>query len=585
MATIPAAEWMPDQPPVQNPISGTVKNCVPLTDKSYGPLMSLAPSYSALNGRAQGAFGIRDNSQSGYIFAGTGSKLYELSASTSGWADVTNANNSYVCAVADTWRFLLFGQDVIATDYEDPLQVFALGSSSKFADLAQGGISSLVLVAGSGYTNGTFALSVTGPGSGSGFVGTVTVASGALSSFAITVAGRNYPQTATIAIPGGAGGGSAGSITPVIADIAPQAKFMAVVKDFVMLGNTTDGVNGKKTQRLWWGGAGNDSSWKTPGTSSALAVQSDFQDILGDFGDMTGIVTNLPYADAAVFFERAVFRVNYTGPPVIFDILPASGVRGCLYPNSITLTPVGVVYLGEDGFYLFDGLQAKSIGFQKWDRTINADVNPSLPERFVSTIDPVNKYYVAAYPQVAQTNCNRMLFYNWMTGRMTFADALTIETLVTAPALGFTEETVDQGLYNADTLPYSYDSPVWTGSGRRSIACFDATHTLNYFTGTALAPTVETQEVAPGRHRLAHIRRATPLVDGGTPSLTPVTRNRMEDAPVLGTASAMNADGYCPLHVTARFHRMQITLPAAASWQHIQGVDVPDDAVSFKGSR
>src|SRR6202034_3324489 len=77
-----------------------------------------------------------------------------------------------------------------------------------------GYISTLTLVAGSGYTNGTYALTVTNPGSGTGFAATVTVSSNTLASFNITNHGFNYPTSATIGIPAGAGGGTGGSITP-----------------------------------------------------------------------------------------------------------------------------------------------------------------------------------------------------------------------------------------------------------------------------------------------------------------------------------------------------------------------------------
>ena len=49
---------------------------------------------------------------------------------------------------------------------------------------------------------------------------------------------------------------------------------------------------------------------------------------------------NLGTADAAVFFERAVWRVVYTGPPGIFSFFPAEGVRGTPAPASIAQTRV-----------------------------------------------------------------------------------------------------------------------------------------------------------------------------------------------------------------------------------------------------
>src|SRR5579884_2534303 len=83
-------------------------------------------------------------------------------------------------------------------------------TNSVVMSFVNGSITALTLGAGTGYTNGTYALSVTGAGSGSGFAGTVTVSGGALTSYSITNVGSDYPTTATISIPAGAGAGTGG---------------------------------------------------------------------------------------------------------------------------------------------------------------------------------------------------------------------------------------------------------------------------------------------------------------------------------------------------------------------------------------
>lgn len=74
----------------------------------------------------------------------------------------------------------------------------------------------LTLVAGSGYTNGTYTWTATGGGCSTEPVGTVTVAGAVLTSATIgaTTQGVGCTSTPTIPIPGGAGAGSGGSITP-----------------------------------------------------------------------------------------------------------------------------------------------------------------------------------------------------------------------------------------------------------------------------------------------------------------------------------------------------------------------------------
>lgn len=61
-----------------------------------------------------------------------------------------------------------------------------------------------------------------------------------------------------------------------LAAAAPQARTMAVIKDFLMVGNTIDGTDGDQPSRVWWPAINDIDNWPTPGSSSAAQVQSDF---------------------------------------------------------------------------------------------------------------------------------------------------------------------------------------------------------------------------------------------------------------------------------------------------------------------
>jgi hypothetical protein len=47
----------------------------------------------------------------------------------------------------------------------------------------------------------------------------------------------------------------------------------------------------------------------------------------------------------------------------------------------------------------------------------------------------------------------------------------------------------------------------------------------------------------------------------------------------------MNSEGFCPLNADSRYLRLQLTLPANTAFNHIKGVDVPDDHLSQTGAR
>ncbi len=266
------APYAPDLPDFDAAGSNVVLNVVPRTPLSYGPVGVLTAATSgALDARCQGSAAFIDSTGNIFLFAGDATDLYLYQTGTGLWAKVSRVNGGYTTPVEGQWNFEFFNGDVIATNFNDPIQYYTLGTSTKFADLANGGITALTLVAGTGYTNGTYALAVTGAGSGTGFAGTVTVSGTGLTSYAITNIGRLYPKTATIAVPAGAGAGSGGSITPTIADIAPKARYMATVKNFLVVANTWDSTDLYQPQRVWWSGLANAHSWPTPGRGSGSA--------------------------------------------------------------------------------------------------------------------------------------------------------------------------------------------------------------------------------------------------------------------------------------------------------------------------
>lgn len=84
----------------------------------------------------------------------------------------------------------------------------------------------LNIIAGSGYTNGTFTWTSTGGGCSVNASGTITVTGGAIgvlaSTYTISNNGSGCTSRPTIAIPAGASGGSGGSITPTVYQLTPH---------------------------------------------------------------------------------------------------------------------------------------------------------------------------------------------------------------------------------------------------------------------------------------------------------------------------------------------------------------------------
>jgi hypothetical protein len=274
--------------------------------------------------------------------------------------------------------------------------------------------------------------------------------------------------------------------------LAPRAKYCEAVGDFVMLANTFDGTDGTQPQRVWWCSIGDPTSWPTPGGTTAIQTQSDFQDLQQtDLGEITGLVAGpLPTASATIFCRNGVYAALYVGSPAIFSFKVIDGVPGCLSPRSIVkrrITAGGVTsgviyYRGDDRcFYAFNGTSALPIGANRVDRFVQNEIDPSLESTVLGTIDPVKKLIYWAYSTVGSTVYNRMVAFNWDVNRWSYIDLTnnTIEWITQSASIGYTLDGLDATGYNMDTLPYSLDSEVWAG-GAPVIAVFNSAHRLEH---------------------------------------------------------------------------------------------------------
>lgn len=129
---LPLAEWKPDLPDHENDGAIEALNVLP-AQKSYRPLNSLQAFSGALTGVCLGAIRAADSSGNTYNFAGDTSVLYSLAAAGT-WSDVKKAGG-YSTASDGRWNFGQYGLQVIATNFDDAIQEYTLGTSTIFADL------------------------------------------------------------------------------------------------------------------------------------------------------------------------------------------------------------------------------------------------------------------------------------------------------------------------------------------------------------------------------------------------------------------------------------------------------------------
>lgn len=132
--TLPAALYAPDLSAWAG-ASANIRNVVPRTPESYGPVGQPAIYSSALTARCQGGAGFIDSGSNVFLFAGDSQDLYKMVSGSVTWSNVSKSLHAYGIGSDSQWQFVYFNGDVIATDFVDQPQMFTLASSVAFADL------------------------------------------------------------------------------------------------------------------------------------------------------------------------------------------------------------------------------------------------------------------------------------------------------------------------------------------------------------------------------------------------------------------------------------------------------------------
>ena len=128
-------EWLPDQPALENPGVTLATNVVPVA-AGYKAMKTMADYSGAADAYLRGIFAGKGSNDTNNLFAGDATKLYLLSAGDSSLANKSKSGN-YTLGTKDAWRFVQFGDRVIAAHgTDDILQSYVIGTSSLFADLS-----------------------------------------------------------------------------------------------------------------------------------------------------------------------------------------------------------------------------------------------------------------------------------------------------------------------------------------------------------------------------------------------------------------------------------------------------------------
>lgn len=345
--------------------------------------------------------------------------------------------------------------------------------------------------------------------------------------------------------------GSSTAFADLSAD-APVAKFVTVVRDFVVAANINAGTNPNKVQ---WSDLNDETDW-----TSAATSQADFQE-MSDGGNITGLTGG---EFGLVLMERAVARMTYTGSPYFFQFDTISRGLGCMESGSVTQYGNTTYFLSDNGFYACDGQNLIPIGAEKVDKFFLSDANQSELSTMSASVDPIRKLVLWEYKN--NDGNNALLIYNWQVKRWTYGitDAQFLSTAAT-PAL--TLEALD-AFGTVDSITTSFDSRVWVGG--KSILSGIRDNKIITFTGANTNAQLATGDIELSQNSVVTVIK--PLSEDGSCNAQISSSRSLQSVPNYGAISYQNADGRCPVRSAGRFHRIRL-LPSGV-WINIVGMDI-----------
>lgn len=338
-----------------------------------------------------------------------------------------------------------------------------------------------------------------------------------------------------------------------LAAAAPIAKYVTVVRDFVVAANLDSGTNANKIQ---WSDINDETDWVSGGAS-----QSDYQ-ILADGGNIRGVTGG---EFGLVLLDRAIVRMTYIGSPYFFQFDTIARGVGCVEGNSVAKYGNMTYFLGEEGFYGCDGQTVTAIGNEKVDRWFWSNANPSKLSSMSTTVDPFRKIVVWHF--IDNFANKSLIIYNWQVNKWTYG-ITDVDYVASSATAGSTLEGMD--LYgNMDTIETSFDSPLFSG-GKFLFSGARGTKIVT-FTGQPSAAQIDTGLI--GSQYPSVVTLARPLVDSGSADVAIASQVRLNQVVDFGTYTSADSENRVSLRSAGKYHKLSIK-PTGANWQNIIGIDL-----------
>ena len=517
MPIIPFPEWAPDQPDFNPPGSSVIRNCTPLTAKSYGPMPTPQLwSQNALDARCQGSYSVKDANDAVYVFAGDQTKLYMIPPSGESFADASRTTGgAYATQPVGSggfWSMTAFGKRVVASNYIDSMQTIVLGQTH-FSELSATAPKAKFVAVVKDFL---FAANTVDPTDGAvpyrvwwSALGNPTLwpTPGSVTAQQLQSDYQDLVQT------------DLGVITGLSSGFLGNADVAVFMERGIYVFNFT-------------------------GPPQIFSVR---------------VAGNAPGAIAPLSIVPGRLRAP-NGPilPAVFYL----GEDGFQAFTGDAAVPIGAQKFDREFFRECNGT------YLHYVQGVADPASKLIFWAFASEVSNEGLF-------------DRVLVYNWELGRAVICDMnpeinhgewLTRNTMY---ASAYNLEELDQ-FGNLEVIRPSFDDRFWTGDQTARLSMYRSDHTLALWTGPAMGPTLDIPEIEFAKGRRSWVTNARPLIDGGVAAGTVQLgrRDRLADPVVWGAEVPINIIGECPQRASGRYIRLRFHMPPGQNFSHLQGLDV-----------
>jgi hypothetical protein len=351
--------------------------------------------------------------------------------------------------------------------------------------------------------------------------------------------------------------------TTGFADIADApggltAVYLAIVGDFIVAADMRDsGGANRYPSRVQWSGWQHPLNW-----SVNRALQAAYVDRpnIGRIRGLTGGEYGLIHG------ENGLDRMDYTGPPNIWQFSNLEVDIGCEVPRSVVQAGNMVFWYSKRGWRMSTGGPSTAIGHGKVDEWTRNNIDPDK----IHLMSAVPLYHEQAilWAFVSRDSPtgfpDRVLAYSWSENKWTPGQmAVQILGRATSPDI-FTDDDNPPGLPlltdDSDLMTDSFagDSSVYPAAvldgGQLAL--------IQQQPGTVCQLTTAEQAIIPGRS--ARVTRLQPLVDGVPEALWGYVETRddqrFSSTTRGGPYEPEDSDGSLSVNDTGKFHRFTLDL-------------------------